>query len=130
MNSTMTHTENRSPQTSAAQGARTVRPRADIYETNDAWLLVLDLPGADENGTDISIEKHILTVSADPDNFVPEGFERVHTEFLPRRYERSFRLPDEIDVSGIAANVKNGVLRLSLPKSTEARPQRIAVKAG
>jgi HSP20 family molecular chaperone IbpA len=92
--------------------------------------LVVDLPGADEHGIDISVEKHVLTIKAEPEDFQPEGFDRLHTEILPHRYERSFRLPEGIDVVRIDANVKNGVLRLTVPKSSEARPRQVAVKAG
>jgi HSP20 family molecular chaperone IbpA len=107
-----------------------VRPRTDIFETPDAWLLVVDLPGTDENRIDIAVEKHVLTIKADPEDVHPEGFDPVHTEFLSRRFERSFRLPEWIDIARIDANVKNGVLRLTVPKSSEARPRQVAVKAG
>ncbi len=128
MNTTLTRNDtSESPVVAPRQATR---PKTDIYETEEAWLLVLDLPGADENGTDISIEKQVLTITADVETSVPEGFERVHTEFPPRHYERSFRLPEEVDTSQIEAIVKNGVLRLSLPKSTAARPHHITVKAG
>ncbi len=128
MNTTLT--QQNTSETSAVAPRQTIRPKADIYETEDAWLLALDLPGADEHGTDISVEKQVLAITADVEGTVPEGFERVHTEFLPRRYERSFRLPEEVDTTQIEAIVKNGVLRLSLPKSTAARPHHISVTAG
>jgi len=110
--------------------ARTVRPRADVYETEEGWLLVLDLPGADETTTNIAFEKNVLTITANTDHVAPEGFEQSHTEFHARHFERSFRLPDEVDRSAIDAMVKHGVLRLSLPKSTDARPQQVIVKGG
>ena len=130
MNSTLTDNKHEVTQTSAPRAQRTVRPRTDLFETQDAWLLVVDLPGTDESGIDVSVEKSVLTIKADPEHVHPEGFDYVHTEFLPRRFERSFRLPEGVDITGVDANVKNGVLRLTVPKSSEARPQQIAVKAG
>lgn len=132
MNTTLTKTD--SSQTTSRNVSqaprRTTRPKADIYETAESWLLVMDLPGVDESAADISLEKHVLTIKADVDDTVPEGFDRVHTEFLPRRFERSFRVPEDIDASAIEATVKNGVLRLTLPKSKAAQPLRVTVKAG
>lgn len=93
-------------------------------------MLVLDIPGADERATDVVVERQVLTIKADVDEVIPEGFERVHTEFLPRRFERSFRLPDQIDGTAIEATVRNGVLRLTLPKSKAARPHQVQIKGG
>ncbi len=109
---------------------RTVRPKADVFQTEDAWLITLDLPGADETTTEISVEKDVLTVKASAIDMTPEGFERVHTEFVPRKFERAFRLPDDVDRTSIDATVKNGVLHLTLPKSPETRPHQVAVKGG
>lgn len=133
MNTTLTTQNSTTPSTtSATQPVRhhTVRPKVDIYETPEAWMLVLDVPGADETGTEVSLEKQVLSIKADVTDSVPEGFERMHSEFLPRRFERSFRVPEEIDSSGIEASVKNGVLRVKLPKSIAARPHQVPVKAG
>ena len=109
---------------------RTVRPKADVFQTDDAWLITLDLPGADETTTEISIEKDVLTIKASALEMTPEGFEKVHTEFAPRQFERAFRLPDEVDRSAIDATVKNGVLHLTLPKSPETKPHQVVVKGG
>lgn len=108
----------------------TSRPRADIYEADDAWLLMLEMPGVDENGADVAIEKNVLTVTGKVDAFDTEGFERQFGEFSAQRFERAFRLPEDIDTTGVEANVKNGVLQLRLPKAAVALPQKVTVKAG
>lgn len=132
MSTTMTHNEQNSEQTALSKPANrhTVRPRADIYETDDAWLIALEMPGVDENGTDVSVEKGVLTVSGEADAFDTEGYEQYFKGFSARRYERTFRIPEEVDAAAIDAHVKSGILRLTLPKAEEARPQKISVKAG
>lgn len=128
MNATLTNcTTNRN---CGENEVRTVRPKADVFLTDDAWLMTLDLPGADETTTDISVEKDILTIRATPVDKTPLGFERIHSEFAPRTFERSFRLPDEVDRAAIEATVKNGILHLTLPKSPETRPHQVVVKGG
>lgn len=109
---------------------RTVRPKADIFQTTDSWAITLEIPGADESSTDISVEKDVLTVTATAEDLTPDGFDRAHTEFAPRKFERSFRLPDEVDRSAIEATVKNGVLHVTLPMSPETKPQQVIVKGG
>ena len=106
------------------------RPRADIYEIDDAWLLVLEMPGVDEHGTDVSCEKNVLTVSGVADVFDTDGFDRQFGEVGPKSFRRSFRLPEEVDATNIEAHVKNGVLRVRLPKAEAALPQKVVVKAG
>ena len=131
MNTTLSPCEATNDRTSECQVEKqTVRPRADIYETDDAWFLVLEMPGVDETGADVTIEKGVLSVSGEVDAFAAEGFEQRFGDFALRRFERSFRLPDEIDSSGINAESKSGVLKLRLPKAPAALPHKVTVKAG
>ena len=105
-------------------------PRADIYETEEAIVVISDMPGVDENSLDISLEKGVLTLSGTVEPEAPEGFSLAYTEYRVGDYVRSFSLSDEIDQEAIGATLKDGVLRLTLPKITEARTRKIAVKAG
>jgi HSP20 family protein len=105
-------------------------PRADIYETDDHIILVADIPGADENSTDITIEKNILTINANVDWSMPEDFGLNYGEYGIGDYQRSFTLSDEIDRENIEATVSNGILRLQLPKAGPAKTKKISVKAG
>lgn len=135
MNTTLTPCENATQDsdqaTSECQVERqTIRPRADIYEVDDAWFIVLEMPGVDQNGADVSFEKGVLNVSGEVDAFATEGFEQRFGDFAARRFERSFRLPEEVDTSGIDAEVKSGVLKLRLPKAPAALPHKVTVKAG
>jgi HSP20 family molecular chaperone IbpA len=131
MNTTLTPRETTDAASCSSDAScQTIRPRADIYEVDDAWFVTLDMPGVDESGTDVSIEKGVLTVTGKVDAFDTEGWKRHLGQLEARSFERSFRLPDEIDTSAIEAHVKNGVLRLRLPKAAEAMPHKITVKAG
>jgi HSP20 family molecular chaperone IbpA len=103
--------------------------RADIYETENAIVVLADMPGASEDSIDITLEKNVLNIRAAVEFEVPNGHSLVYGEYAVGDYERSFVLPNEIDRSKIEASVKDGVLHLFLPKSPETQPRKIAVKA-
>ena len=104
-------------------------PRVDIYETDDAIVVVADMPGVDENALDITLENRVLTVKGYVDPEWPENHTLAYAEYRVGDYERSFTLTDAVDQAGIEATAKDGVLRVLLPK---ARPEtrKIAVRAG
>ena len=101
-----------------------------VVESGDALTLVADMPGVDENGIDITVEKNVLTVRGTVHGDVPEGYELSYEEYGVGDYERSFTIPNEIDRDGISATIKDGVLKLSLPVSKQAASRKIAVAAG
>lgn len=105
-------------------------PRADIYESGDQIVIVADVPGADESTIDIMLEKDVLTINAlvNPEAMV--GYTPALMEYEEGDYQRRFRISDEVDRDKIEASIKDGVLRLFLPKSTAARTRKIDVKAG
>ena len=71
-------------------------PRTDIYETKDEIVLVADVPGADEESLDISLEKGILTINAYVDEMAPEGFKRIYSEYESGDYKRSFKFQTKL----------------------------------
>ena len=105
-------------------------PRADIYETQEAIVVVADMPGVDESSLDITLEKGVLTLNGAVEPETLEGYSLAYAEYHVGDYVRSFSLSDEIDQEAIEATLKDGVLRLTLPKITEVRTRKIAVKAG
>ena len=105
-------------------------PRADVFETNEAITIVADMPGVDENSVDIALEKNVLTIRGYVDLTEPEGRSLAYTEYRVGDYRRAFELSDQIDQDGIEAVLKDGVLRLHLPKVTEAKRRKIAIRAG
>ena len=103
-------------------------PRVDIYETDDAIVLLTDMPGVDENSVDIMLEKNVLTVNGTVDVESPDNYSLSYAEYESGDYERSFNLSNEIDREKIEATVKHGVLRLHLPKAAPAKTRKITVK--
>lgn len=104
-------------------------PATDIHESDQEIAVVADLPGVRQDQIEVTLENRVLTISARSAVEEPAGKELVYREFGPAEYRRSFTLTGDVDRNGITARIKNGVLRLVLPKAAEAQPRRIAVQA-
>ena len=102
-------------------------PAADIFETDQALTLLLEMPGVGKNNVDIQIENDVLRVEGKIDFSAYKDTEPVYTEYNVGHYARAFTLSNKIDRDAITAQVENGVLTLTLPKSKDALPRRIAV---
>jgi HSP20 family protein len=102
-------------------------PRADIYETDKDIMVVAEIPGADERSVDVVVEKNVLTINAYVEPLRPEGYDLAYAEYEQGDYQRSFRLPDEIDREHIKATVSEGELRLTIPKAEAAKVKKIKV---
>lgn len=126
--------DERDPQTpeplepEVADDSPTVVPAVDIVETEAGVLLVADLPGCDESSVEIAIEDRVLTVRGRPQADAPEGLELAAAEHPPATFERTFTVSEIIDTEHIQATVRDGVLRLTLPKAEAARPRKIDIK--
>ena len=103
-------------------------PYADIYETNEALTVLMEMPGVEREGVNIALENDVLRVEGKIDFSKYEGMEPVYTEFNVGHYTRSFALSGKIDREGIGAQLEDGVLVLTLPKAKEAQPRRIAIQ--
>lgn len=114
--------------TERTSDSRLYVPRVDIYETEEAIHLIADIPGADENSIDITLEKNVLTIDAEVHAEKPEDYSLTYAEYGIGSFRRKFNLSNEIDQEKIVAEVKDGVLKLALPKS-EKVSQKIKVKA-
>jgi len=108
--------------------ARVFLPTADIYETNDALNVVLEMPGVDKNSVDIRVEDGVLKIEGRLDFSKYQGLQPLYTEYNVGHYSRSFRLSSKIDQNKIAAELNDGVLSLLLPKIEEAKPRTIQVE--
>jgi len=104
-------------------------PRADIFETNEAIVVVADMPGVDQNSLDITVEKNVLSINGFVEPVHPDNYSLVYAEYEEGDYQRRFTLSNEVDQDNIQATVKNGVLRLHLPKIGPAQAKKISVKA-
>ena len=102
-------------------------PAADIFETDEALTLLLEMPGVDRNNVDVQIENDVLRVEGKIDFTAYKDIEPVYTEYNIGHYARSFTLSNKIDRDGITARVEDGVLTPTLPKAKETLPRRIAV---
>jgi HSP20 family protein len=120
--------EQRQPETEQAP-RRVYSPRTDIYETRDAVVVVSDMPGVDEKSVDISVENDTLTISGKVESQAVPGHRLVWQEYGEGDYRRAFTLSNDVDRDNITAVVKNGVLRLTLPKGGPAKARKIEVKA-
>ncbi len=112
----------------AEKGKRYYIPKVDIFENNNDYILYAEIPGASENDVDITIEKNILTITAKVQNVIPEGYRLFYSEYGIGDYKRSFELSNEIDQDKIEATVKDGVLKLVLPK-IQPSVKKIQIKA-
>ncbi|MBW1717273.1 MAG: Hsp20/alpha crystallin family protein [Deltaproteobacteria bacterium] len=104
-------------------------PAADIFETDKEITLLADMPGVKAGDLNIDLHENVLTL----DGFVksPEAADEVDVirEYRTGKYYRQFTLSQVIDRGKIDAELKDGVLRLKLPKVEAARPRKIAVKS-
>lgn len=106
-------------------------PPADIYETQDALCLVLEMPGVEPDAINVTLDKRVLTIRGrSGTSMTHEGYSLMHAEFRDGDYERAFTLSENIDGDGIEALVKDGILRLTLPKAKPAPAKTISVKTG
>ncbi|HLU46771.1 MAG TPA: Hsp20/alpha crystallin family protein [Planctomycetota bacterium] len=108
---------------------RRVQPRADVWETEAAFFIALELPGVAQPDLTIELEKEVLTVEGiSHTGRDAEGYERAHEEHASVVYRRSFKVPAEIRRDAIEADLSNGLLTLTLPKSDDSKPRTIPVR--
>jgi len=102
-------------------------PYADIYETDDALSVVMEMPGVERKDISVALENNVLRVDGQIDFTKYDGMEPVYTEYNVGHYTRSFTLSNRIDQDGISAQLDDGILTLKLPKAKEAQPRRISI---
>ena len=117
----------------APGGGRVWVPAADVVERTDAYLVTLDTPGVSPESIDVSFEQNVLTVRgtrAPSLDVSKETDVRIFSaERVTGAFERSVRLPEFVDSENISAELRHGVLYLTVPKAQSARARRIPVKA-
>lgn len=105
-------------------------PAVDIFETENDITLLADMPGVAAENLDVDLDKDVLTINGSVASPEGEGEQDLIREYRTGQFHRKFTLAQVIDKSKIDAELKEGVLRLRLPKVEEATPRRITVKAG
>jgi len=110
----------------AERATRTITPRVDIYENDKAYVLLADMPGVGSDGLDVVAEGDELVIRGRVNHpTTPPDYQ----EFELADYYRSFTLTEDLDTAGIAARLRDGVLRVEIPKSPRIQPKKIPVHA-
>ena len=104
-------------------------PAVDIFETDNEITVLADIPGVKSDDLDIDLRDNILSLGGTVESLETKEEQKVLTEFEIGKYWRQFTISNIIDQSKIDAELKDGVLRLTLPKAEKALPRKIQVKA-
>lgn len=108
----------------------TFLPRTDVVDHKEKVEILVEMPGVDKESVNISLEKNILTIEGktrSPEN--REGYSLIVGEFPNGNYHRTFTLGHELDEENIQARMKDGVLRLTLPRREDVGPRKINVNS-
>ncbi|HUJ45033.1 MAG TPA: Hsp20/alpha crystallin family protein [Opitutaceae bacterium] len=105
----------------------TVRPWYEVKETAEAWGLTVYLPGVSKEGLELAAEEGVVTVRGRRSGKAPVGWTALYRESADAPYELVLSHDNTVDVNKIHAELKDGVLRVSLPKAEAIKPRKIAV---
>lgn len=114
----------------SSRDQRCMTPRVDVLEDETGITLLADIPGVSKDGLDIKVENESLSIEGTVTAATPQAMEASYAEVRLPRYRRSFTLSRELDSGRIEASLKDGVLKLRIPKHEQAQPRRISVKVG
>ncbi|HZS82029.1 MAG TPA: Hsp20/alpha crystallin family protein [Stellaceae bacterium] len=107
--------------------ARYYLPNTDIFETDDALTLVMEVPGVEKKDISVQLENNVLRIEGRIDFSKYDGLEPVYSEYNIGHYARAFTLSEKIDQDGIGAELADGILTLTLRKAKKALPKRIVI---
>lgn len=102
-------------------------PATDIYETDDFYKIVFDVPGIEKEDIAIKVEKDVLTITAESKRKPEEGYDCISTEMEFNGYKRAFNLNGTVDTDKIDADLNNGTLYLTLYKKEEQKRKEIKI---
>lgn len=103
-------------------------PDVDIREDRECIRLDANMPGVSQESVDVSVENGVLTIEGRARVDSPQGYELVGQEYGVGRYRRDFTLSDAVDVDGIKARVRHGVLEVTLPKHDKVRTRKVKIE--
>jgi HSP20 family protein len=110
------------------EDTRYMVPPVDIYETENALAVIVDLPGVRKEDVEIRVDQDILTIKGNVKYEPPKDL--IRREFGLLNFYRQFQLSNEVNQEKISAESKNGVLTITLPKVEKAKPRQVQVKVG
>jgi HSP20 family protein len=106
----------------------TLRPPVNVFEDATGITLEADMPGVSKDRLRLQVDRDSLLIEGDIQFTMPKGMEALHADVRETHYSRSFALSRELDTEKIEANLKDGVLRLRIPKRAEVQPRKIEVR--
>lgn len=112
----------------AKQPEPALPPPVDVIEDAGGITLYADLPGVPRDRLDIRVEGDQLSIEGEMQLPMSDGLEGTHAEITLPRYRRVFNLSRELDSEKVAAELRDGVLTLRIPKAEHAQPRRISVQ--
>ena len=111
-------------------------PKVDVKETKDSYNMIMDLPGMDEKDVNVELDHNVLKISSvhTENTEKKEDKDANDGKYLIRErrmasFSRSFTLPEDVDGSKISATFKNGILALTMPRTSAPAPKKIAITA-
>ena len=101
----------------------------DVIEDDTAYVVIADMPGISRDEVSVTIDKNVLTISAEPKDEVGQNESKVlRHERYSGKYARSIRLGEDIDEDKVSAEYQDGVLKLAIPKKAAVAPRQVEVK--
>lgn len=108
----------------------TYTPSTDIYETKDNLVMLVEMPGVGPDGIDVKLDNRMITITGCSTGTYPEGYALAYNEYRDGNYQRSFTLSEDVDQEHIEATMRDGLLKLVLPKASPPPARTITVKSG
>jgi HSP20 family molecular chaperone IbpA len=115
--------------TAARRAQDALRPPVDIFEDAEGITLEADMPGVSKERLHVQVDANTLLIEGEVQIDLPEAAEAVYADIRNTRFSRTFTLSNELETDKIEARLKDGVLRLRIPKHPEQRPRRIEVRS-
>lgn len=104
---------------------RGVAPLVDVYETEEAFVILADMPGVKADGLDVLADRDVLLITG---RVSASLLKPTHQEFELADYRRTFVMTEDLDTTGIAAVLRDGVLRVEIPKASRLQLKKIPVR--
>ena len=118
----------REEQAPAVRRERPMIPPVDIYETDEALILVADMPGVTKESVEVKIDENVLHIRGEIVDLPSEDVSPLYVELRGSEYYRAFTIGPEFDLDKVEASMEAGVLRIYLPKVEAERPRKIEIK--
>jgi HSP20 family molecular chaperone IbpA len=129
-NSELTNTQSKEIKERREENNFVLRPPVNIFEDAKSIVLEADMPGVSNTGLKVEVDKGRLFVEGNAQIDSPQGLEPLYADVRLTRYQFSFALGRELDTGNVDAALKDGVLKLSIPKRPELQPRKVDVRVG